>query len=304
VRAPQEDKTMTTKSSPAFGRYIVNLPVTAITAQRQPTPAMQDTICYKRIAASLDHIGLIEPLVVFEQVDGSFLLIDGNTRFAILKAKGILEVACIMARDDEAYTYNRRVSHVPAIAQHFMLLRVLENGVSEDRIAAALNIDVRSVREKRDMLKGICPEVIGLLEGRRLSLRCFSALRKMKPIRQIEATEHMIASNNFGLIFLRAILSITKPEMLSQPDPKGSQMPCRERNLLLEREHEGLVKDLKAIQKSYGLDMLTLAVSLKYLERILKCAKVKNYLKKTCPETLALLLGIIQEPSAGEPSAA
>ena len=94
--------------------------------------------------SSLEHVGLIEPLVVFEQTDGSFILVDGNTRFSILKSRGITEVACIVAKDDEAYTYNRRVSHVPPISQHFMLLRVLENGVSEDRVAAALNVDIQS----------------------------------------------------------------------------------------------------------------------------------------------------------------
>ena len=142
----------TTKT--AFGRYIVTLPMSCITAQREPAAATKSMACYKRIASSIEHIGLIEPLVVFEQTDGSFLLVDGNTRFSILKSKGVTEVACIVAKDDEAYTYNRRVSHVPPISQHFMLLRVLDNGVSEDRVAAALNVDisqlVRDARSVRD----------------------------------------------------------------------------------------------------------------------------------------------------------
>ena len=101
--------------------------------------------------------------MVHEHADGSYILIDGNTRYAILKSMDVQEVACILAKDDEAYTYNRRVSHVPPIQQHFMLLRVLANGVSEERVAAALNVDVKAIRKKRDMLKGICPEVVHLL---------------------------------------------------------------------------------------------------------------------------------------------
>jgi hypothetical protein len=123
---------MTTKTTKtAFGSHIVTLPVSCIQAQRESTPAMQRTVCYKQIASSLEHVGLIEPLAVFEQPDGKFLLVDGHKRFAILKSRGIVEVACILATDDEAYTYNRRVSYVPPIAQHLMLLRVLESGVSE-----------------------------------------------------------------------------------------------------------------------------------------------------------------------------
>jgi ParB-like chromosome segregation protein Spo0J len=287
----------------AFGSYIVTLPVSSITAQRESTAAMQKGACYRQIAASLEHIGLIEPLVVFEQSDGKFVLVDGNTRFAILKSRGVVEVACILARDDEAYTYNRRVSHVPPIAQHFMLLRVLANGVSEERVAAALNVDIRSVRRKRDMLKGICPEVVNLLEGRRLTARAFSALRKMKPLRQIESAEHMIASNNFTVPFVRAILSITKPEMLRDGDSNGAGREGVS-HTVLQREHEGLIRDLKAVENSFGVDMLTLAVSFKYLERIMRSAKVKKYLERTCPEIFALLVGLLKEERAGEPNAA
>jgi hypothetical protein len=284
----------TTKA--AFGRYIVTLPVSRITPQREPPPAARGKPCYKQIAASLQHVGLIEPLVVFEQPDGNFILVDGNTRFAILKSMGRTEVACIVAKDDEAYTYNRRVSHVPPISQHFMLLRVLENGVSEDRVAAALNVDIRAIRRKRDLLKGICPEVVGLLENHRLSDKTFCALRKMKPLRQIESAELMIASNNFSLSFINAILSMTKPDLLISGEPRGTgRLHDGAMNSTLENEQTSLVRDLKAIEQSYGTDMLTLAVSLKYMERLMANTNVKGYLERACPETFTLLSGLLQD---------
>jgi hypothetical protein len=294
-----------TTTKAAFERFIITLPISCISAQRESTPAMQRTFCYRQIASSLEHVGLIEPLVVFEQSDGKFLLIDGNTRFAILKSRGIAEVACILATDDEAYTYNRRVSYVPPIAQHLMLLRVLENGVSEERVAAALNVDIRTVHQKKNLLKGICPEVVKLLEGRRLSIKVFSALRKMKPLRQIESAEHMIASNKFTMVFINAILSITKPEMLNSSDPKGTpRAQSGVAQTLLEREHEGLVRDLKGVENSFGVDMLTLAVALKYLERIMRNAKIKKYLERTYPEIFVVLLGLLQETRSGETNVA
>jgi hypothetical protein len=125
----------------------------------------------------------------------------------------------------------------------------------------------------------------------------------MKPLRQIEAADHMIASNNFTLPFLKAILLITKPEMLNCMDPKRASNRAVE-NSALEREHEGLVRDLKAVEVSFGVDMLTLAVSLKYLERIMRSARVKKYIERTCPETLVVLLGLLQEVRTGETDAA
>ena len=73
----------------------------------------------------------------------------------------------------------------------------------------------------------------------------------------------MIASNIFTASFLKAILAVTKSEMLVEA-PRGTLASCAKANSL-EREHEGLVRNLKSIENSYGVDMLTLAVSLKYL---------------------------------------
>ena len=39
-----------------------------------------------------------------------------------MKSLGFKEAKCLLSTDDEAYTYNRHVNHIPAIAQHFMLL--------------------------------------------------------------------------------------------------------------------------------------------------------------------------------------
>jgi hypothetical protein len=284
-----------TRSS--FWQQIVTLPMSRIIAQREPLEAEKKKSCYGQIASSLKNVGLIEPLVVYEQSDGNYLLVDGNTRFDILKSMAVTEVACIFAKDDEAYTYNRRVSHVPPIQQHFMLLRVLANGVSEERVAAALNVDVKAVRRKRDMLKGICPEAVRLLEGHKLSDRSFSLLRKMKALRQIEAADHMIASNIFTKAFLNAILVVTKPQMLV--DSKGGAASRSQEANTLQREHEGLVRNLKGIENSYGLDMLTLAVSLKYVERIVMNAEVKSYLHQKHPETLMLLAKILKERDPG-----
>jgi hypothetical protein len=56
-----------------------------------------------------------------------------------------------------------------------------------------------------------------------------------------------------------------------------------------------LVRDLKTVEASFGSDMLTLAVSLKYLERLMKNVKVKQYLERTCPETLVVARELLQD---------
>ncbi len=69
---------------------------------------------------------------------------------------GETDVLCLVATDDEAFTYNHKVNQISAIQEHFMILKALESGVSEERMASALSLDIAAVRKKRDLLEGIC----------------------------------------------------------------------------------------------------------------------------------------------------
>jgi len=71
-------------------------------------------------------------------------------------------------------------------------------------------------------------------------------------------------------------------------------------NALLEREHEGLVRGLKAVESSFGSDMLCLAVSLKYLERIAKNPKIKKYMEVTHPETAVVIWELLKDSHAAK----
>jgi hypothetical protein len=51
-----------------------------------------------------------------------------------------------------------------AIQEHAMILKATRNGVSERRIATVLEMDVGSIKEKRDLLNGICREVAEILK--------------------------------------------------------------------------------------------------------------------------------------------
>jgi hypothetical protein len=57
-----------------------------------------------------------------------------------LKLGGATEVDCLVSTDDEAFTYNKRVNRIAIIQEHRMILKAIENGVSEARIAKSLNV--------------------------------------------------------------------------------------------------------------------------------------------------------------------
>ena len=68
-----------------------------------------------------------------------------------------------------------------------MIRRAVERGVSEEKIARALDINPQSVRRKVRLLDGICDEAVQILKDKPCPMAAFEILRKMKALRQIEA---------------------------------------------------------------------------------------------------------------------
>jgi hypothetical protein len=279
----------------AFEKQIVVLPLNIIVPQRTITNAQRECDFYRQITASLKHIGLIEPLVVYPRAPGEYLLLDGHVRLEILKSLGVTEAKCLLSTDDEAYTYNRHVNQIPPIAQHFMLLGALKNGLTEERIAAALDVSIDSIRSKRDMLNGICPEVVQILLEKHVSIHVFAILKKMKPFRQIEAAEHMVAGGTYTVPFAKALLAVTKPEMLEEPPSAKLQATSEAARAMLEEQNEFLLRDLKSVEESYGTDALTLTVSRGYIERLLSNPKIERYLERYHLDILQTLRKLLSD---------
>ena len=135
----------------------IRLPLTAILPIRQPKDSQKKITRYKTILSSIKAVGLVEPLVVYPQKDGqgTYLLIDGNLRYAALKDLGEAEVECIIATDGESFTYNARVNRLNPIQEHKMILKAVNSGVQPEKIAAALNLSVKDVKASISLLDGI-----------------------------------------------------------------------------------------------------------------------------------------------------
>jgi ParB-like chromosome segregation protein Spo0J len=221
---------------------------------------------------------------------GDYLLLDGHTRLDALKRLGRTEVECILSADDEAYTFNQRVNSIPPVAQHLMILKAIESGLTEERIAASLRVNVSVIRRKRDMLDGICDEAVKLLQTRKVSALGFSLLKKMKPERQIESAKHMIASSVNSATFIRALLAATKSDMLvNQRRPqKQSSIPESVKNQFAQ-ESESLLKDLKNLEADLGKEALTLTVFRGYVRRLIGNPRVQRYLEREHKEILEAL---------------
>ena len=112
----------------AFEQQVVMIPLAKILPSRVLAPEIKERVKYKRIVASVLQLGLIEPLVVSRQQGDSYLLLDGHIRFEALREQHEVEARCIVAEDDEAFTYNKRVNRLATIQEHYMIVRALACG--------------------------------------------------------------------------------------------------------------------------------------------------------------------------------
>lgn len=288
---------MPTNVKPAFQMELLKINVSDIVPIKTITPADRKTDTYRRIAASIQHVGIIESLVVFPAPNGKYTLLDGHTRLDILLNMNVATAECLLATDNESYTYNKKVNHIPPIAQHHMILRALAH-VTEDRIASALNVSVGTIREKRDLLKGICPETADVLRDQRVSVEAFCALRKMKPIRQIEVARLMISAHKFSGRFAKALLDGTREEFLIASPPVRSRKVTPSQQSMMEQETDELLKHVESIKASYGTDVINLTAACRYVERLLGNSRVHRYLAKHHEDALTALEQLLADIAA------
>jgi ParB-like chromosome segregation protein Spo0J len=265
----------------AFEEAELRIAIAHIQPLKLVSSAIKKTPKYVQIAASIREVGIVEPPVVARDHSepGKYLLLDGHLRIDVLKDMGETDVTCLVSTDDEAFTYNKRVNRIAIIQEHRMILKAVERGVPEERIAKALNVDVKSIVRKRRLLDGICAEVAEILKDKHIAIHTFTELRKMVPLRQIEAAELMVAMNKYTTSYAKSLLAATPQAQLVEADrPKHVRGLSDEQVALMERESVNLEREFRIAEKSYGTDHLDLVLTNGYLGKLLGNARVVRYL--------------------------
>ena len=259
---------------------------------------VKETAKYRTLLASVREVGIVEPLNVFPQKGGRYLLLDGHIRAEALRDLGLQEAPCLVATQDDGYTYNQKISRIAQIQANRMILKALDAGVSEERIARALNLSVQTVRSNRRLLQDICPEAVEILKDKHVARETLRLLRREKPLRQIEIAEIMAAAGNYTSTYARALLITTPKEQLVHPD-KPRKIPGVKADDLARIEYEMRVqeKDFRMLDETYNENVMALTLARGYLRPILENNRMVRFLAQHYAEYLSEFQRIVEASS-------
>lgn len=293
--APEEDDALYTKAplnlTLGFDLETWQIPLEELLPSKKVLDGVMTTRKFRQIVSSIREIGLIEPLSVIKPDENAsgFLLLDGNLRVLALKELGQDTAPCLIAKDFETYTYNHRINRLSTVQEHYMLRRAIDKGVSKERLARAFSVNLSTINSRINLLHGICPKAVELLQDHQFTPDVTRHLRKMKAARQVEAVELMIAANTITGAHADALLKATPPEQRvdyapPKPDePKGDPI---QQIVKLEREMSQVQEKYKRAEESYGSELLNLVVAKGYLKKVLENDAVRAYVDRNAPEIL------------------
>jgi len=294
----------------AFERESIVLALSQLSPLKVMRPGTKESSKYRQILTSVQAVGLVEPPVVIGDRNhpDRYFLLDGHLRVEALKDLGIAEVECLIATDEDTYSYNKRINRIPPIQEHRMIQRAIERGVSKEKIAAALGLGVQTIRQRTRLLEGICPDAVALLQDAACPAGVFHLLRRMASVRQVEAAELMVGQGNFTTVFAKAILAATPDAMLVDPRKRRGvdRGVSSEQIARMEREIARLQMQVKSVEETYGIDNLHLTVTRGYVRKLLGNARVVRWLTQHRQEYLtefqavAELEGLMPTTTAAE----
>ncbi len=273
----------------AFDLAGVTLPLTSIHPIRQVKPTDHAFGKYKAVVSSIREVGVIEPLIVHPQKGsrGTYLLLDGHMRLKALQELGHTEAFCLIAKDDDAFTYNDKVSRLSLIQEHAMIVRAIDQGVTADQIAKALSLDIAKVRSSLNLLDGIDAEAVELLKDKPITASSLRLYRKAKPMRQVDMAHLMVSGNNYTWAYAEALIIGTPADQLVGSNKRKETHSISDEEISrMEKEMEVLERDYRLYQDQFGENSLHLNTIQRYVKRLLENTKIKRFLGTRYPELL------------------
>jgi hypothetical protein len=250
---------------------------------------------YNRILASIRAIGLIEPLLVYEE-EGSYVILDGYLRYRACLELGIKTIPCLLRVTKEAYSANRMVNHLSPV-QESRMIRQSQGTLEPETIAKTLGLASIKHRLLEKVLQKLHPEVIRVFDDKSIPLRlCARDLTFVKPEYQEVILREMEKAGEFSPAFVRALV-LRAPESMRNlkgkrrnPWNRGAE---HKKELAAKLEHVDRQHDFYAkLYRDYVADLLKLSI---YVRKLVSHERIRTFIQSSQPEILRQFEEIIFE---------
>jgi DNA invertase Pin-like site-specific DNA recombinase len=167
---------------------------------------------------------------------------------------------------------------------------IAKNGLSLNELSDLLPADRSLVRLEAYDDKGLDPVTADILHTYPVRPSALSLLKRLKPERQVEIAEQMVAHANWGPTFVRVLMYASKSHLFVDGIKER-----RNRNWSVSgtrkfaAESDSLYRKLKALGPNLGQSFLLLATFQRYASVILKNVNVRSFIARRHPDAIVAL---------------
>lgn len=277
-----------------FEDACVCIPLDKLTPLKFPELSVKNTAKYQQILATVRAVGLVEPPAVMRDPRNAqrYLLLDGHLRIEALKDLGIKNVNCIVATNDDTYSYNKRINRLSAAQDHKMIARAIELGVTKEIIAKVFGLSEKTILQRSRLLTGVCQEAADkLADKQQCPGKVFEILKKMVPPRQIEVVEIMIDQENYSVQHASSLLRMTPSnQLVSKTKENAGRRPRADS---IAQQMSALQAHNSNVEKRYTADAVHWSAIEVFLNDLLSRRHLVRWLTDNKPQELERLRSIV-----------
>ncbi|MBN2559743.1 MAG: ParB N-terminal domain-containing protein [Phycisphaerae bacterium] len=248
---------------------------------------------FRKIMASVQAIGLVEPLSVFPE-NGGYVILDGFLRYTACKELGIRTVPCLVYKDKQAYTFNRNVNRLSAYQEIRMLRKSLET-IDEPTIARTFGMKSIKSRLVPTLIKQLHPDVVAAFKENVVSKACARELLRVTHERQVEILKEMTNVGDFSPAFCRALVIQTPASQRNKSKPQRQAWADdgdRKRDMMARLDHAQRQHDFySCLYRQYSADLLKLVF---HVRKMISIPEIEAYLETNHAEVLGRFKTVIE----------
>ena len=274
------------------GSQALDIPVMRLRPLRERTITKRE---HERIAATIRSVGLLEPLVVYQEGE-DYVILDGVQRYRVLLEMGVEVVPCVLGKEREAFTCNRMVNRLSPLQERRMIKTSLAKEVDEQTIATTLGTSSIAHRLKKTLISQLHADVTAAFDEGKISRSCARELTHVKPERQKEILSAMAGYKDYSTAFARTLVVKTGPKLREARRRKNNpwDKKAQRKNELLRKLAEAEEKHdfYSRLYKQYTVDLLRIAI---YARSLITNVRLRAYMDEHYPQIIACFETIIAD---------